>query len=60
VLINYIQKGTDKMIYVGIDVASNKHDCYLMDDRGEAYSPHSLFLMMKKDIKSFTTPLKIL
>lgn len=27
------------MIYVGIDVASNKHDCYLMDDRGEAYSP---------------------
>ncbi len=27
------------MIYVGIDVASNKHDCYLMNDVGETYSP---------------------
>lgn len=26
------------MIYVGIDVASNKHDCYLMNDKAEVYS----------------------
>ena len=26
------------MIYVGIDVASNKHDCFLMNDLGEVYS----------------------
>ncbi|MDD4000891.1 MAG: transposase, partial [Bacilli bacterium] len=26
------------MIYVGIDVASNKHDCYLINDKGEVYS----------------------
>ena len=27
------------MIYVGIDVASNKHDCFLMNEKGETYSP---------------------
>ena len=26
------------MIYVGIDVASNKHECYLMNDKAEVYS----------------------
>ncbi len=29
------------MIYVGIDVASNKHDCFLMTDQGEVYSSSS-------------------
>lgn len=29
------------MIYVGIDVASNKHDCFIMRDTGEVFSKKS-------------------
>ena len=31
-------KGQDTMIYVGIDVASQKHDCFIMRDNGEVFS----------------------
>lgn len=31
-------KGQDTMIYVGIDVASKKHDCYIIKDTGEVSS----------------------
>ena len=31
-------KGQDTMIYVGIDVASQKHDCFIMRDTGEVFS----------------------
>ena len=31
-------KGQDLMIYVGIDVASQKHDCYIIRDTGEVFS----------------------
>ena len=34
-------KGQDTMIYVGIDVASNKHDCFIMRDTGEVFSEKS-------------------
>ena len=34
-------KGRDIMIYVGIDVASQKHDCFLLRDTGEVFSKNS-------------------
>ena len=30
------------MIYVGIDVASQKHDYYMISDQGEIYTRHSV------------------
>ena len=30
------------MIYVGIDVASQKHDYFIMSDQGEVYTRHSV------------------
>ena len=30
------------MIFVGIDVESNKHDFYITNDNGEVYSKHSI------------------
>lgn len=30
------------MIYVGIDIASQKHDYYIMSDQGEIYTKHSV------------------
>ncbi len=38
------------MIYVGIDVASDKHDCYLMNDKGEVYSKP---FTISNDLKGF-------
>ena len=38
------------MIYVGIDVASNKHDCFLINEKGEAYS--SVFTI-SNDLEGF-------
>jgi transposase len=35
-------KEADIMIYVGIDVASQKHDFFIMNDLGEAYTTHSI------------------
>ena len=36
-------KGQDIMIYVGIDVASQKHDCFLLKDTGEVFSKTSSY-----------------
>ena len=36
-----IMKGQDTMIYVGIDVASKKHDCFIMRDTDEVFSEKS-------------------
>ena len=35
-------KEADIMIYVGIDVASQKHDYYMISDQGEIYTRHSV------------------
>lgn len=48
------------MIYVGIDVASNKHDCYLMNDKAEVYSSSFTISNDEEGYKNFTTLLKIL
>lgn len=46
-------KGQDIMIYVGIDVASQKHDCFLLKDTGEVFSKTSFTIkMILKDIKT--------
>lgn len=48
-------KGQDIMIYVGIDVASQKHDCFLLKDTGEYFLRlPSLSKMILKDIKNST------
>lgn len=47
-------KGQDIMIYVGIDVASQKHDCFLLKDTGEVFRLPSLSKMILKDIKNST------
>lgn len=48
-------KGQDIMIYVGIDVASQKHDCFLLKDTGEVFSKTSFTIkMILKDIKNST------
>lgn len=48
-------KGQDIMIYVGIDVASQKHDCFLLKDTGEVFLRlPSLSKMILKDIKNST------
>lgn len=38
-------KGQDIMIYVGIDVASKKHDCFIMRDTGEVFSKKSFTIL---------------
>lgn len=48
-------KGQDTMIYVGIDVASNKHDCFIMRDTGEVFSKKSFTIKNDiEDIKNST------
>ena len=43
------------MIYVGIDVASNKHDCFIMRDTGEVFSKKSFTIKNDiEDIKNST------
>ena len=42
------------MIYVGIDVASNKHDCFIMRDTGEVFSKKSFTI--KNDIEGYKNP----
>ena len=44
-------KGQDTMIYVGIDVASQKHDCFIMRDTGEAFSKKAFTI--KNDIEGY-------
>lgn len=44
-------KGQDTMIYVGIDVASNKYDCFTMRDTGEVFSKKSFTI--KNDIEGY-------
>ena len=39
------------MIYVGIDVASQKHDCFIMRDTGEVFSKKSFTI--KNDIEGY-------
>ncbi len=39
------------MIYVGIDVASQKHDCFLMRDTGEVFSKQSFTI--KNDLEGY-------
>ena len=39
------------MIYVGIDVASQKHDCFLLKDTGEVFSKTSFTI--KNDFKGY-------
>lgn len=46
-----IKKGQDTMIYVGIDVASQKHDCFLMRDTGEVFSKQSFTI--KNDLEGY-------
>ena len=48
-------KGQDTMIYVGINVASNKHDCFIMRDTGEVFSKKSFTIKNDiEDIKNST------
>lgn len=48
-------KGQDTMIYVGIDVASNKHDCFIMRNTGEVFSKKSFTIKNDiEDIKNST------
>ena len=47
-----IKKGQDTMIYVGIDVASNKHDCFIMRDTGEVFSKKSFTIT--NDFEGYT------
>ena len=44
-------KGQDTMIYVGIDVASQKHDCFIMRDTGEVFSKKAFTI--KNDIEGY-------
>ena len=44
-------KGRDTMIYVGIDVASQKHDCFIMRDTGEVFSKKAFTI--KNDIEGY-------
>ena len=44
-------KGQDTMIYVGIDVASKKHDCFIMRDTGEVFSKKAFTI--KNDIEGY-------
>ena len=44
-------KGQDIMIYVGIDVASQKHDCFLLKDTGEVFSKTSFTI--KNDFEGY-------
>ncbi|MBR6072278.1 MAG: IS110 family transposase [Acholeplasmatales bacterium] len=44
-------KGFDIMIYVGIDVASQKHDCFLLRDTGEVFSKNSFTI--KNDFEGY-------
>ena len=44
-------KGQDIMIYVGIDVASQKHDCFLLRDTGEVFSKTSFTI--KNDFEGY-------
>ncbi len=44
-------KGQDIMIYVGIDVASKKHDCFIMRDTGEVFSKKSFTIL--NDIEGY-------
>lgn len=46
-----IKKGQVIMIYVGIDVASQKHDCFLIRDTGEAFSDDSFTI--KNDLEGY-------
>ena len=39
------------MIYVGIDVASQKHDCFLLKDTGEVFSKTSFTI--KNDFEGY-------
>lgn len=45
-----ITERIDTMIYVGIDVASTKHDCFIMDNHGEVL--HNVFTF-NNDLKGF-------
>lgn len=44
-------KGQDIMIYVGTDVASQKHDCFLLKDTGEVFSKTSFTI--KNDFEGY-------
>ena len=44
-------KGQDTMIYVGIDVASQKHDCFIMRDTGEVFSKKAFTI--ENDIEGY-------
>jgi transposase len=55
----YLFKGGRNMIFVGIDVASDKHDFFITSSNGELYSKRSItinnnFLGYKKLHKSIT------
>jgi transposase len=53
-------KGSGSMLYVGIDVAKNKHDCFITDSNGEQSAAFTVensmagFNMLYKKILSFT------
>lgn len=43
------ERGDDIMIYVGIDVACDKHDFTLMTDEGVFYTKHSITILNTTD-----------
>ena len=44
------------MICVGIDVAKDKHDCFILSSEGEVWQMYSPFQTMQRDLTPFCRP----
>lgn len=54
----FMKGGFLMIIYVGIDVAKNKHDCFVINSNGKVLVDHFIFLNNLKGFKSFLSILK--